>query len=317
SRDHDIAKIFISNSSLFESRLKKFEELLEAGLPVNMLISSFERNASAKRYEVELFDSLKTRGEAHSDVFSYDRRVGKIPAGGYELQIGRYHVDMRKTPHMLIGGASGSGKTNLLNQLILQALWGGADLHIVDVKLELSSLAESIPFYSSYDEVMELLDRLTETIETRVSYMANNRIDDCSALYSAVYLFFDELASFSLSCKSPKELKEFQNKIAKIILLGRKAGVFVVISGQYHTSETSLSVASRESLAIKVALGRANRTALEGLGFNVSDFDLRNRAFAKGEGYIYGMENQSRPALLQLDYLAFDMPEAVKISKKI
>ncbi|MGT2912168.1 hypothetical protein ACVR1I_10840, partial [Streptococcus cameli] len=42
SRDHDIAKIFISNSSLFESRLKKFEELLEAGLPVNMLISSFE-----------------------------------------------------------------------------------------------------------------------------------------------------------------------------------------------------------------------------------------------------------------------------------
>lgn len=305
--DKDVTMIYVENSSLFEPRLKKFEEALEAGLPENYLISSFAKNSETKEYEVEIFDSRVYRGRKFANIEQLDWHLGKVSVGGYQFKIGGKSIDMRDTPHFLIGGASGSGKTNLLYLLMIQALWGQAEVHVVDMKLEMSSISDSVPFYYRYEDVMDLLDRLILTIQERTAYMADNGIRDCSEKYNAVYLFFDELAGFSLACSSTKEQKEFQRKIGQIILMGRKAGVFAVISGQYHTNETSLSVAARESLSVKIALGRANRTALEGLGMNVEDFSMGNRQFRKGEGFIYGLLGQVRPQLLQVEYLDFDV----------
>lgn len=306
--DKDVTMIYVENSSLFEPRLKKFEEALEAGLPENYLISSFAKNSETKEYEVEIFDSRLYRGKRFTDIEQLDWHLDRVPAGAYQFKVGGKHIDMRETPHFLIGGASGSGKTNLLYLLMIQALWGKAEIHVVDVKLEMSAIADSVPFYYRYYDVMDLLDKLIHTIQERTAYMADNGIRDCSDRYNAVYLFFDELSAFSLACPSVKEQKEFQRKIGQIILMGRKAGVFGVISGQYHTNETSLSVSARESLSVKIALGRANKTALEGLGMNVEEFDMANRYFRKGEGFIYGLPEQVRPQLLQVEYLDFDVP---------
>lgn len=51
-----------------------------------------------------------------------------------ESLLGRVFLDLNVLPHFLIGGSTGSGKTNLLQLILMQLLRQGSMVFIVDFK---------------------------------------------------------------------------------------------------------------------------------------------------------------------------------------
>lgn len=84
--------------------------------------------------------------------------------------VGNVSVDLRKTPHILLGGSTGSGKSRLLKLLVWQALQKGAVVHIADFKggVDYSPLwHEKCDICVEEDSLLIVLDKLLEELERR------------------------------------------------------------------------------------------------------------------------------------------------------
>lgn len=79
-------------------------------------------------------------------------------------------VDLRKTPHILLGGSTGSGKSRLLKLLVWQALQKGAVVHIADFKggVDYSPVwHEKCEICVEEHSLLDVLDKLLEELERR------------------------------------------------------------------------------------------------------------------------------------------------------
>lgn len=74
--------------------------------------------------------------------------------------------------------------------------------------------------------------------------------------FKPVWLIFDEMGAFQASAtdkKSKEVITEAMDGIKQIILLGRQAGVFILISAQQMRAET-LNTDLRDNLGLRIAL---------------------------------------------------------------
>ena len=72
-----------------------------------------------------------------------------------------------------------------------------------------------------------------------------------------IWLIFDEMGAFQASGtdkKSKEIINEVMDRIKQIILLGRQAGVFVLVSAQQVNADT-LNTDLRDNLGLRIALG--------------------------------------------------------------
>ncbi len=84
--------------------------------------------------------------------------------------VGNVSVDLRKTPHILLGGSTGSGKSRLLKLLVWQALQKGAVVHIADFKggVDYPPLwHEKCEICVEENSLLDVLSKLLEELERR------------------------------------------------------------------------------------------------------------------------------------------------------
>lgn len=114
--------------------------------------------------------------------------------------------DMAKQPHLLIAGATGSGKSVLLNGIMYNLLHSGpasAQFILLDPKrVELKrykGLPHVLRYASEQADMLEALRYALEIVEARYKYMANNGL----LLYDGgdVYIIIDELAALMTTQK--------------------------------------------------------------------------------------------------------------------
>jgi len=95
---------------------------------------------------------------------------------GFELSIGvdimgeDYKFDIRKAPHMLVAGATGSGKSVFLNSIIDQLSNNkDADLHLFDPKMvELAQFAsKAVEYETDTEKIHEAIDDLVKEMNER------------------------------------------------------------------------------------------------------------------------------------------------------
>ena len=155
-------------------------------------------------------------------------------------------VDLARVPHILLGGATGSGKSVLLKLLLMQANKKGANVCIADFK----GGVDFPPVWHKecrmcFEEqsTLELLTELTEELERRKQLLKVSGLPNIDHHNAATgdnlkrYIFAcDELAEMLDKTGLTKEQKEIVNKIegllSTIARQGRAFGIHLILATQ-------------------------------------------------------------------------------------
>ena len=155
-------------------------------------------------------------------------------------------VDLARVPHILLGGATGSGKSVLLKLLLMQANSKGANVCIADFK----GGVDFPPVWHKecrmcFEEqsTLDLLTELTEELERRKQLLKSSGLPNIDHYNAATgenlqrYIFAcDELAEMLDKTGLTKDQKETVNKIegllSTIARQGRAFGIHLILATQ-------------------------------------------------------------------------------------
>lgn len=152
---------------------------------------------------------------------------------------GDLHLNIATSPHILIAGTTGSGKSVCLNTILTGLLMSNSpaqlELHLIDPKRVELAAYEDIPhlggsIITEMDHVVQRLVWLTEKMERRYQAMKKHgyrSIDDVpNGAMSRVILVIEEMADLILTHK------EAEHYIVRLAQKGRAAGIHLILVTQ-------------------------------------------------------------------------------------
>jgi len=230
-----------------------------------------------------------------------DRLV--LQSHSYKQEIDSLDIDLGygvnynpiKCPHILVSGGTGSGKSVFISFLILELLKRQSTVYIADPKnSDLGSL--SYYFGNKYvattpNNIARIVRIVVEEMQERYQVMRDNfqyASNFSEHGFKPICLILDEMGAFQASGtdkKSKEVIVEVMDGIKQIILLGRQAGVFILISAQQMRAET-LNTDLRDNLGLRIALG-ANSSEGYRMVFGSATPDKLKPIEVKGAGYLY------------------------------
>lgn len=196
--------------------------------------------------------------------------------------------DYSRHPHALIVGDTGSGKTLFLLSIIETLLRTGAVLSIIDAKnASIAGLERVLPdvhymiedigvcIGKFYDDMME---RMAE-IKAKSGDKLENDYRDCGM--RPHFLIIDEYVAY-LEMFPKKEWEDIVSLMKKIVLLGRQAGFFLMLTCQRPDAKY-LPDGMRAQFGLRVALGKLDSNGYT-MVFGSSDKNFVQKDI-KGRGY--------------------------------
>ncbi|MBE5883167.1 MAG: DNA translocase FtsK [Lachnospiraceae bacterium] len=253
----------------------------------------------------DLFESKEFKDFPSNIAFA----VGKDIAGKVVV------TDIAKMPHMLIAGATGSGKSVCINTLIMSILYKAhpddVKLIMVDPKVVELSVYNGIPHLlipvvtdpkkasaALHWGVTEMEDRYRKFADfnvrdlagynKKVEGMRENGDENAPAKLPQIVIIVDELADLMMVC--PGEVEE---SICRLAQLARAAGIHLIIATQRPSVDviTGLIKANMPSrVAFSVSSGVDSRTIL--------DMNGAEKLLGKGDMLFYP-QGYSKPARIQ------------------
>ena len=159
---------------------------------------------------------------------------------------GSVTVDLARVPHILLGGATGSGKSVLLKLLLMQANKKGANVCIADFKggVDFPTVwHKECQMCFEEQSTLELLTELTEELEHRKQLLKASGLPNIDHYNAATgddlkrYIFAcDELAEMLDKTGLTKDQKEIitkiEGKLSIIARLGRAFGIHLILATQ-------------------------------------------------------------------------------------
>ena len=239
----------------------------------NVTVWHFRNNSIALR----TWEDLRAEIETALGVIIVDTRYGKgnqrvllftVPAGtglpdriawkdsylspkSFELVLGRSHIDyvtvkLAEIPHVLLGGATGSGKSILLKCLILQAVRKGAEVAIADFKGGVDfplTWRKKCRMCFNEDALIELLDKYVAELQERKRIFGEAGIANLDEYNKAMgtklrrcILACDEIAEVLDKTGLTKEQKELvariESRLSLIARQGRAFGIHLILATQ-------------------------------------------------------------------------------------
>ena len=180
--------------------------------------------------------------------------------------------DTTKTPHFLLSGSTGGGKTILAQIIVNQLLEAHKDIYICDFKAG-GDWDNIVPAYAEYTDCDVLLDEFYNMFIQTIKEKGKEE----------KYLIFDEFSSFAL-CKDNKGFKELMEKISHIAFMGRSFGYRLIFISQQFNSKV-MDTAIREQFGIKIYMGSSISTESATMLFPNCEID-KSKHLPKCCGYI-------------------------------
>lgn len=186
---------------------------------------------------------------------------------GYQ---GKVTVDLRKAPHILIGGSTGSGKSVLGKNLIYQCLKKNAEVIIADFKGGVDfpkKWHEKCTFITEQEPLIQKLNEIVIELHNRKVMFADldcANIDEYNKKFNRhlhrIVFFCDEVAEIidktGLNKEQKQKIAEIEANLATIARLGRAFGIHLILSTQRPDSNI-LSGQIKNNIDIRVC-GRAD-----------------------------------------------------------
>lgn len=230
----------------------------------------------------------------YNEIGNIDKNLDKltIPIGVNNL--GKtLSLDLAKAPHLLIGGASGSGKSVFIKQLLVSMLQNyndkEIDFIIVDnkmVEFENFRPVNNVKILTETRDTIEILDELINEMNVRYNNFLMNGVTNIQEFNKLTYLdekykykilIIDEFSDLVLGNK-----KEVEPRILKLAQLSRASGIHLILATQRPTTQIvsgNIKANFSTRISFKVATNTDSRVIL---GENGAENLLGN-----GDGIIY------------------------------
>ncbi|MDO4838117.1 MAG: DNA translocase FtsK [Clostridia bacterium] len=188
--------------------------------------------------------------------------------------------DLAKMPHLLIAGATGSGKSVCVNAMINSILFRASpkevrmilvDPKVVELQCYNNIPHLLIPVVSDPHKaagalewaVAEMMERYNKFKEKGVREITgyNNKLEDGEEYMPSIVIIIDELADLMMTCR-----KDVEERICRLAQLARAAGIHLVVATQRPSVDviTGLIKANIPSrIAFKVSSYVDSRTILD------------------------------------------------------
>lgn len=173
-------------------------------------------------------------------------------------------IDIRGSGGLLVVGRSGSGKTNTSTYIMLKSMSQfDCGLYIIDAKrADMYKLSHYLingdkRVASSTNQIARLLRIINENMNSRYQHFKNGKWgEDFSGYGFRPYLLLIDEVSAMLA-EAGKNKGEIMNQLRQIILRGRQAGIFTLISGQ-RIDATILDRDITLQLGTRIVMGQAD-----------------------------------------------------------
>lgn len=189
------------------------------------------------------------------------KKVWTTPQGEYYSLYG----DMLKQPHLLIAGATGSGKSVVINGLVYAALHDSparVELILIDPKrvelVDYKTLPHTLKYASEPGDMVQALEKAMEITESRYKAMQRDRVKKYSG--GSVYVIIDELADLMTTNR-----RQVQPLLQRLCQIGRAANVHVIAATQCPLSSvipTPIKVNFDARVALRTRSAQDSRNIL-------------------------------------------------------
>ena len=227
---------------------EKHREHLETVL--NMKIISFEMGQDMRHTVIKALSLPLSNSKIlpWQDCYLSDKDFELVLGEGY---FGIERIDISLTPHLLIGGSSGSGKSKLLKLILMESIKKGAIIFLADFKGGVDYPTVWHQYCNIITEQSELDSQLTQILdemERRRSLLVSSQTSNigdyntkAATSLPRLIVACDEIAEVLDKTGLTKEEKELvgrvESKLSTIARQGRAFGIHLVLSTQRPDAE--------------------------------------------------------------------------------
>lgn len=231
------------------SDFEKKKDILSNALNVKIVSVAYEKDMQ------HIMVNAITKFNKPNDLIYWSD--DKLSNNDFELVIGESIfgdeiIDISSTPHILLGGSSGSGKSILLKCLLMQAVKKGAQTNIVDFKGGIDYNKDfwhkNANIFTEANEFYDFLCSIIQTMETRQKMLLSANATNINEYnkksdntMQRIIIACDEIAEVLDKTGLNKEEKEFVSKIeSHLSTLARKSratGIHLILCTQRPSVE--------------------------------------------------------------------------------
>ena len=241
--DGTVEVLTFLNHGVYLAQFEDYREKLESALDINIV--SIEQGTNNRTVRLRVVPA----SGALPDILPWTSRY--LNNEDFVLVLGRglaglVTVNLAATPHILLGGSTGSGKSVLLKLLVMESIKKGAVVYVADFKGGVDYPAvwhEHCRFCFTLEELVPLLDEPLAILEERKRLFKNA---GCANLgeYNATtdenlprYIFAcDEVAEVldktGLSKEQKEQAAQVESRLATIARQGRAFGIHLILATQ-------------------------------------------------------------------------------------
>ncbi|MDU5210551.1 MAG: FtsK/SpoIIIE domain-containing protein [Clostridium sp.] len=314
----DDKKVYIRIAKLGD-RFTKIASTLGENLESTLGLELDNTNSTVDYFEYVFLKERDKRIDLSSSINNQKKNSDVIQISG------NISYRLSKTPHSLIVGGTGSGKSFFILGKIVSylSLTPQAELYIIDPKKADLSLLRFIEGMEDrvVTEPNQIAKILREVVDEIMEYRYKTYFNSIEAFgkdytdfgLPPVIVIFDEFSAF-LHSVDKKLSKEVLDYIFTIVMKGRQAGVIVEILMQ-RPSADDLPTNIRAQMGFKAALG-----AMDKIGYNMI-FDTNNIEYKtvteRGGGYIQIDGTHTAPVYFETPYIDKDFDFIKEITKLV
>ena len=256
-------------------------------------------------------DRIEERGYLTYCFELQEQKQGKIQSCSDIPKVGENEIvfsdivwNWKKTPHLLLIGNTGSGKTQIAQYIIKCLVKNGVRVIYCDPKndddmrLFMQYHHPSVKYVTKENDIAKAVREVEEEIRSRERDLQSIGIEE--AEFNPVFLLFDELIAFS-KIADKKTYEETVRRLGAIVVTGRSKRVYCGMILQ-RPDTNFIEGAIRDNLGCRICMGQMSNTAYT-MAFGSDFSDVRNNRREIGSGLIYRQGVDTKPREFLAPYI--------------
>lgn len=280
-------KVIISLRNLkIRAIIERYLNSFSTALPERYIVEDYyitQNNAEV----IILFEDIKNFKYEKYSIKEYKALIE--PMSTLDLYFDRKHiVNVNDYPHFLISGSSGSGKSYLANELVVQAIIKKWQVVICDLKRSYGLYKDFTDYVYEIEGILDKLRSVECEMSQRMEKLQPELDKNPRALavdigYKPMLVVIEEYISLQSSLDK-KQKEEVERVVKNLSVLARQSNIHLMVVMQSAGTE-NIQATTRSNLT-KVLLGNAQSNILTATFGNGADIPNVHTKMSKGEGLI-------------------------------